>query len=226
MLGNTMSDDIFQIYCKSCGSRLNAKANLIGQTRNCPKCKTPILIQHEEPSATKEVPTTPIIINEPSITEFAPVPTLDEGAGLIENLPERLAFRNRYIILGAERVVAVWETGKGWQINVGGGFSPAKKNISAIPDQGSFVLVEIVIDSVAGDSMIGGGPKSLNIFKISQRGALTSLYRDESEILEKVDCATELSPQQKNALLSYIRQHFMFESLAGSQELLESLSMP
>lgn len=242
-----MSDDLFQIFCKSCGSKLNAKTSLIGQTRNCPKCKTPILIQREEtpikqleqkesiereksimpPMSVTGAPigSTSIILNEPSISERVIGPILGGGAEPIENLPERLQYRNRYVILNSDRIVAVWESGKGWQVNVGGGFAPAKNNTGAIPDQGTFDLVEIVVDAVDGESMVGGGPKSLNIFKISQRGALTSLYRDESEILEKVDCTTELSNNQKSSLMNYIRQHFMFESLVGSQDLLDSLSM-
>lgn len=168
---------------------------------------------------------TEIILNEPSISDRVIGPTLNEGAEPIENLPERLVYRNRYVILNPDRIVAVWESGKGWQVNVGGGFAPAKKNVAAIPDQGTFAMVEIVVDTVDGDSMIGGGPKSLNIFKISQRGALTSLYRDESEILEKIDSVTELSNNQKSSLMNYIRQNFMFESLAESQDLLDSLSM-
>jgi len=37
--------ETFQIHCPSCNGTLNAKTSLIGQTRHCPKCQTPILIQ-------------------------------------------------------------------------------------------------------------------------------------------------------------------------------------
>lgn len=226
-----MEPAIFQIYCKSCGSKLNAKAELIGQTRNCPKCKTPILIQRENGPEVPNVPVapdesiTPIIVSEPSITDIPMGPTLGEGIGLIENLPERLQFRNRYLVLASDRIAAIWETGKGWQVNVGGGYAPAKKNVSAIPDQGAFALVEVVVGSPDDESLSGGGPTALHVFKISLRGALTSLYRDESEILKKVDCVGELSKNQKNMLLNYLRQNFMFETLSECDGILEYLSM-
>lgn len=235
-----MSSDVFQIFCKSCGSKLNAKASLIGQTRNCPKCQSPILIQREDATSAQQtaretpqpmsptgapVGSTSIIVNEPAITDRVSGPALGDGMEPVANLPERLQFRNRYLILNDDRIIALWETGKGWQVNVGGGFSSAKKNVAAIPDQGSFLLIELIIGSMVADSMIGGGPTGVNVFKISQRGALMSLYRDESEILEKVDCVGELSKSQKSVLMTYLRQNFMFESLAGSQELLDYLAM-
>ena len=227
---NNMDNSTFQIICKNCGSKLTAKASLIGQTRNCPKCKTPILIQRDEP-ITPSVPnvsspslSTPIIVNEPSIEPVQTGPSIGEGVGRIENLPERLAFRNRYFILGHDRIVAAWETGKGWQINVGSGFSPAKKNIQAIPDQGTFQLVELVISSKNDETTIGGVPTSVNVFKISVRGALTALYRDESEILNRVECVGELSNLQKSLLLGHLRQIFMFDTLAGAGDLMAVLS--
>lgn len=223
-----MSNETFQITCKTCGSRLNAKTNLIGQTRNCPKCKTPIVIRRDE---VHDLPpengaaVTPIIIAEPSIAPLPLAPTIEQAHGVIENLPERLHFQNRYLILGPDRLVAQWETGKGWAVNVGSGFSPAKKNISAIPDQGTFVLVEIVIGSDREELSAVGGPTRLNLFKISMRGALTSLYRDEGEILHKVDGTCNLNQNQKNLLANYLRQHFMADSLADARGIFESLSM-
>lgn len=224
--------DLFQIRCSNCGSRLNAKTSLIGQTRNCPKCQTPILIQREdsaeaiksaESASSTAEGTTPIILNVPSITEFAVVPTLDDGV-TIENLPDRLAFRNRYLVLSSDRIIAVWETGKGWQVNIGNGYAPVKKNITAIPDQGVFALVEVVIGSENDESLMGGAPTALNVFKVSLRGALTSLYRDENEILRKVDCNGELTKNQKNLLLNFLRQNFMGDTLFGAQSVVDYLS--
>ena len=223
-----METPTFQIVCKNCGSKLTAKAALIGQTRNCPKCQAPVLIRRDEPTVSdvgKVVAgSTPIILNEPSINPVKTGPSLGEGIGIIENLPQRLAFRNRYFVLGSDRIVAAWETGKGWQINVGSGFSPAKKNIQAIPDQGTFQLVELVISAVNDETTLGGIPTSVNVFKISARGALTALYRDEGEILNRVDSAGELTNLQKSLLLGHLRQIFMYETLAEARELMNYLS--
>ncbi len=211
-------DDTFQLRCKNCGSKLTAKVALVGQTRNCPKCKTPVLIQRDVvvfPPMTAEV-----AVNEPSIAPIKTGPSLNEGVGRIEDLPERLSFRNRYFILSADRLIATWETGKGWQVNIGSGFSPAKKNVNAIPDQGTFQLVELVIAPASAEASLGGVPTSVNVFKISVRGALTALYKDEGTILERVDCASTLSKQQKNLLLGHLRRMFMFETLSQASELM------
>lgn len=223
-----MSSELFQIHCPSCGSRLNAKTSLIGQTRNCPKCKTPIVIRlpdAEPVIPASEVGTTAIIVPQVSITVAPTGPMLGGSHAPVENLPTRLEFRNRYLILNPDRIIAVWETGKGWQMNVGSGFAPAKKNIAAIPDQGTFALVELVIGTPAAGSLAAGGPCDLHVFQISQRGALTSLYRDDNEVLGKVDGPATLNNVQKSALSGYIRQHFMAEGLDGAGAVFDYLSM-
>ena len=113
--------EVFQIRCPLCNSKLNAKANLIGQTRNCPKCKTPILIQ--QPLAT------------------------DTSADAGSVRPPQLEFNNRYFILNLDRMIAVWEGSKGWYVNVGSGFAPVRSNLAAIPDQGVFAFVEMTMDA-------------------------------------------------------------------------------
>jgi hypothetical protein len=206
--------ELFQIICPSCGSKLNAKISLIGQTRNCPKCHEPVLIQRDEPQEQ-----TPIIINEPSIIPVLTGPTFGDGTNQIENLPEQLEFRNRYLIAGTDRIVATWESGKGWLVNVGNGFASAKRNFSAIPDQGSFALIELVITP-------NGIPSGLHVFNISMRGALTSLFRDEGEILHKVNGVGTLTKNQKNLLLNHLRQIFMYEVLAEAYEVVTFLNEP
>ncbi len=208
---------IFQIFCPSCGAKLNAKEELIGQTRNCPKCSKPVLIQREEPP---QESLTPLTFSEPSITAIPVGPGIGEVGGLIEGLPERLEYRNRYFVVGVDRMIAIWEPGKSWQINVGNGFASAKKNPAAIPDQGAFALVELVI----GPAEDGNRLETLKIFKVSLRGALTSLYRDDDEILRKVDGPGLLTKNQKNVLMSYLQRNFMFEALAEAVEIRNILS--
>ncbi|MDR0870683.1 MAG: zinc ribbon domain-containing protein [Planctomycetaceae bacterium] len=219
--------DVITIYCPSCGSKLNAKTALIGQTRNCPKCQTPVFIQEPPPilaDTTVSGSLTPIQFNDPVMRPVADGPAVGEGTAVIENLPERLQFRNRYFVLGADRLVAVWEINKGWQVNTGNGFSPVKMCIQAIPDQGTFQFVELVISSPDDGVSLGGIPSELHIFKVSMRGALTALYRDAGEILHKVDGPGELTALQKNLLLNHLRQIYMYDTLAQAKEILAYLN--
>lgn len=193
--------EVFQIHCPSCNSKLNAKASLEGQTRNCPKCKTPILIQRyfelDEPV-------------EDTLQTISP--------SSLSMRPQRLEFQNRYFILGLDRLVATWEGSKGWNVNVGSGFAPVRNNMSAIPDNGVFAFVEMMMDS--------GIPQKMQISKISTRGALLALYRDAHSILGKLEESIELTTAQKDVLLRYLRQIFMSNVLAASDSVIAYLTSP
>ena len=190
--------EIFQIRCPSCHSKLNAKVSLIGQIRNCPKCQTPVLIQQrfdlDDPEADVSESVT-------SSTDSVRTPQLE--------------FQNRYFILGLDRVVAVWEGSKGWYVNVGTGFAPARTNLAAIPDQGVFAFVEMMMDS--------GVPQKLTISKISSRGALTVIFRDANAILGKLEEEVDLTAAQKDVLLRHLRQMFMASVLDGAEQVIAYL---
>jgi len=182
--------DTFQIFCPSCNSKLNAKTSLEGQTRNCPKCQTPILIQRH------------FVLGDPTAeTDHVQV--------------QQLEHHNRYFILGLDRVIAVWESNKGWQVNVGTGFAPARSNMTAIPDQGVFAFVEMLMES--------GIPRKLIISKIASRGALLAIYRDANAILGKLEEPVELSVAQKDVFLRHLRQVFMSPVLDSADEVLNYL---
>ena len=203
-VANTFADfcvmsEIFQIYCPHCNRKLNAKASLEGQTRNCPKCQTPILIQRyfdlDDPAAVSpETPST----NE----EVVQAPQLE--------------FQNRYFILGLDRIVAIWEGSKGWHVNVGTGFAPARSNMAAIPDQGVFAFVAMIMGS--------GVPQKLEISKIASRGALTVLFRDANAILGKLEEPVDLTVSQKDVLLRHLRQMFMSTVLDGAHDVIDYLA--
>ena len=185
---------VLVVYCASCGSKLNAKEELRGQTRKCPKCGQPVLIDDK--------PTEPVSqykqtggITQTQLTG----PTIEDEH--IEK-PSRLDFANRYFIVGYDRLIAVWEAGKGWRVNVGAGFALAKQNVGAIPDQGTFTLVELLVDEARN-------PVDMRLYKITKRGALTALYRDESEVLNSIEGIGSLSKAQKAVLVSYMRKNFM-----------------
>jgi len=216
MMGNESFEfvpmsEIFQIYCPSCNSKLNAKVSLIGQTRNCPRCKTPVLIQqrYDLDAPTAEAPSGDAVGAGAS-----------ESAEFISNpgsvKAPQLEFQNRYFILGLDRLVAVWEGSKGWHVNVGSGFAPARSNMLAIPDQGVFAFVEMV--------MVGGIPQKLKISKISTRAALMALFRDAHAILGKLEEPVELTVAQKDVLLRHLRQMFMSSVLDGASEVMDYLT--
>ena len=194
--------ETFQIRCPSRNSKLNAKVSLIGQTRNCPKCKTSVLIQPERYDLD------------------------DPAAGLSESAQEsvdsvrlqKLEFHNRYFVLGLDRVIAVWEGNKGWHVNVGTGFAPARNNLAAIPDQGVFAFVEMTMES--------GIPQKLHISRISARGALSVLFRDADAILGKLEEHVELTAAQKDVMLRHLRQMFMSTVLESADTVMVYLTSP
>jgi hypothetical protein len=194
--------ETFQIHCPSCNSKLNAKVSLIGQTRNCPKCKTPVLIQQQR-----------FVLDDPA--EGLPESTV-ESADSVRS--QKLEFHHRYFVLGLDRVIAVWEGNKGWYVNVGTGFAPARNNLSAIPDQGVFAFVEMTMDS--------GIPQKLHISRISTRGALTVLFRDANAILGKLEESVDLTASQKDVLLRHLRQMFMANVLDSADNVVAYLTSP
>jgi hypothetical protein len=194
--------ETFQIFCPNCNSKLNAKAGLEGQTRNCPKCKTPILIRRH------------FDMDDPAAESSEA-----ESPGTVSSIrPQQLEFHNRYFILGLDRLVAVWEGSKGWHVNVGSGFAPARSNMAAIPDQGTFAFVEMVMES--------GIPQKLQISKIAARGALTVLYRDANAILGKLEEHVDLTVAQKDVLLRHLRQMFMSSVLDSADSVIAYLMSP
>ena len=189
--------ETFQIVCPSCNSKLNAKVRLEGQTRNCPKCKTPILIQQH------------FDLDDPVAELSEPVANADYVR------VQQLEFHNRYFVLGLDRVIAVWEGSKGWHVNVGTGFAPARTNMEAIPDQGVFAFVTMIMES--------GIPQKLEISKISSRGALVALYRDANAILGKLEESVDLNVAQKDVLLRHLRQMFMSSVLDEAESVIAYL---
>lgn len=189
---------VLVIYCPNCGSKLNAPENLLGQTRSCPKCREPVLI--EPPKSEPETVTEDMLV-----PDAPPMSTLGMLGTVTGTRPVRLEFGNRYFVVGYDRMIAYWEAGKSWQLNVGNGYAPAKKNAAAIPDQGTFILIELLF----GDTEIGNAPIGMRFFRIVKRGALTAMYRDESEILNTIEGPGTLTKTQKAALMSTFQKMFM-----------------
>lgn len=190
-----------RVICNSCGSKLNARDELRGQTRNCPKCGRPVLI-------------------EPVVSDSANDATnaSDNGNAGLKML--RMRQDNLYVILGADREIAYWKANEGWLINVGSGYQLSKRVPDRIPDVGNYVLVEGYVEQT--DS--GRRLKGLRFRALHGRGVLNALVRNETEILEKASEPTTLTQAQKRFLLEHIRKNYFFDFTEGSLEITEYLT--
>lgn len=213
---------MFQITCSNCGTRLNAKESLIGQTHPCPKCKHPLLIvKPEQPEPTGSDDDTGVISAETPPTP-PPLPETDTGEIAVAHLdkPKKLNPAHRYLVVGKDRLIARWDgVGAGWQVNVGGKFDSAKRNSESLPSRGHFVLIELTTREVDGGHRLGG----IRIFSLPDRWALGALARDQESILDKITGHSGLAREQKQMVRAYIREKFMPEFTEGADALFEFL---
>ncbi|MDR3182634.1 MAG: hypothetical protein LBT89_06900 [Planctomycetaceae bacterium] len=202
--------EFFQIHCPACGVKLNAKFRHVGKTKKCPKCGGDIFVPE------------PLFSPERGGLKGAESEGIAAASVIVPNesislRPAQLEFHDRYFILGKDRIVAVWQSSEGWKVNVGSGFAPARSNQTAIPDNGVFAFVHLVCTD--------GIPSALEIHRISSRGALMTIVRDENSVLNRLEERTELSPEQKDALMRYLRQIYMLDVLEKAKDVLDSLSI-
>ena len=98
---------MIRLTCPNCESALNAKDELLGQTRNCPKCGAPVLITEPDPASEPPIEAAP---GEPSHDLDKPgLPTLD--------VPKQLDRQNHYLICDRSKLVATWRNdGQSWML--------------------------------------------------------------------------------------------------------------
>lgn len=203
---------MIHVKCSGCGSKLKAKSELAGQTRKCPKCGASFVIP-EGPQA------------EAHELESA------EGEDLIHDVldhdlpkpeaPERLAWRNRYLICASEKLFCVWESnGHGWMLKTTAGFIRASRNQEMLPAQGDFTLIELRIATSDGQHRLSG----IRSYRLATRWALLSLAREENEILSKIVGFGPLNRLQKEAVKQYLGETLMAEIWHESQEILDYLA--
>ncbi|MGL4942819.1 MAG: hypothetical protein ACRC46_06475 [Thermoguttaceae bacterium] len=203
----------FIVACPSCKSRLVAKPELVGKTRPCPKCKTPVHIVEPPPE-----PPVPLAASTgATVTSDEPLPSPPESA-----IPTKLDFRSRYFICGADSVLATWQHQEGWQVGVGNGFASARRNAATIPDQGVFAFVELVVAPT--DS--GMSPRGMRFFGITKRGGISAIGRGDDEILNDLNAPVALTRPQRVALLEHLRRATMYTFWEGANELLDFLANP
>jgi len=230
-----------RVRCKNCGSKIVAKDELLGQTRRCPKCQSPVLIKPED-DANVEYKNTSAksaydVTNQslsPGPSSLAPDQEEIITAELADDLPivydnlERLPTHEppaklipdyRYFIFSHEQLIAHWEVGKGWQFNTGNGYVNARQNRELLPNSGTFKFVEMIIEQQETGRQMSG----LRTFSISGRWAIQAIACEPEDILAKIDGKAVLTKQQRQQLLVFIRQHYMPEFLQNTNAVYEYL---
>ena len=192
---------MIRVTCPRCQSKLHAKDELAGQTKECPKCGQPLLI-----------------------AAAAPAPSTDDSVALADAgpdqhphgwaqeplpgipAPERLGRLNQYLICDTSKLFAAWENnGQGWMLHTTAGFIGAARNSERLPAQGDFKLVELKMARVDDALRLDG----LSVYQLAQRWALTTLDQDDDRILGVVTGPGCLNKEQKSAVRRHIREHFM-----------------
>lgn len=207
----------FRVVCSHCGAKLAAKEKLIGHTKPCPRCKEPVLIEAPHPAEDEESVS---LVQETEGSTQIKVRDVDPIGAVHVDRPDSLQPLNKYFIVDYKRLVAFWEHSKGWMLNVGAGFAPAKRNREEIPDAGKYMLVEIVVHQTDH----GHRMKGLCVYELAKRWALPAIGRETDAILEKITGEGSLGRDEKMYVLQYLRKHYMHEFLDEAEEVLDFLT--
>ena len=205
---------MIRISCGNCQSKLNAKDELEGQTRKCPKCGEPVLIARPEPAEA------PLPSPAPE-SEGTGDPAPDEMFLRPIDRPARLDPTSRYLILDESRLIAAWKNdAKGWMLKAAGGMVPAKQNGAQLPAHGNFTFVELKI--VRDES--GTKLSALTAHRLATNWALTTLDKGDTQILSKITGLGSLNREQKAAVRLLIRDQMMGDIWQNSRNVLDYLA--
>ena len=220
-----------RVICKNCGSKIEAKDELRGQRRSCPKCHSQLLIEPEN-NVTQEntvyYDENKIVVSSDKNQIEIITPQTDEKTSIVydnsealptHNPPTKLLPENRYFILSHERLFAFWEISKGWQFNIGNGFVSAKYNKEQLPNAGTYKFVEMIIRQLDTGKQLAG----LRTFAVPGRWAIPAIGREPEEILAKLGGKAVMTKPQRMHLLAYIRQNYMPDFLKNAKEVYEYL---
>lgn len=203
---------MIRLTCPGCGSQLNAKDELVGQTRKCPKCAHPVQIVAPATANDIGLDATPTDQHiEVSTDEALPLP----------ELPVRLNRDSLYLICDKTHVVALWQNnGEGWMFRRGAGFASAKRNRDSLPAEGDFKLVELKFASTPEGKRL----MALTVYQLVARWALTVLHEGDDQIVEKITDLGSLNRDQKHAVRMALRDQFMRQVWENAAEVLEYLA--
>ena len=209
---------MIRIACPGCGSILNAKDELAGQTRKCPKCGGKVSIplmptSQALPSTASDAgedasATSMPAVEQPSATEATPV-------------LRRLERRNRYLICNKTHVLAQWENnGQGWMLKTRAGTASVARHRDQLPKQGEFRLVEMKLD----DTEAGYRLTNIAVYRLAAFGALLKLCRGDDAILTSIVEPSSLNKAQRHSVWESLRQQLIPEIWERSAEVLKYLS--
>lgn len=197
---------MIRVQCPHCGSKLNAKDKLAGQTRSCPQCGKPVVI----PQASDPAETVTEIIHTSAAEERLPT-----DGHLI-----RLDRTNRYLICDRTSVIAQWRNdGNGWMYRIASGFVPAKRNREVLTAVGHFVLVELQMEMTDEGLRLS----AIESYQLS-RFAVNRLGLGDDDIVGAVTGYGKLSREQKNAVRQILGDLFMRDVWGDSREALDFLA--
>jgi hypothetical protein len=205
---------MIRVTCPHCGSKLNAKDELAGQTRKCPKCAKPVQIVADaaaDPAAAS--------LDQNSSDQHVQV-SQEERLPVVE-LPDRLNRDHHYLICNRTHLAAAWENnGAGWMLKSGSGFISAKRNRENLPTQGDFKLVELKLSITPEGKRLTG----LTVYQLATRWALITLDQGDDQIVGKITGLGSLNRDQKNAVRQALKDQFMRQVWEGAANVLEYLA--
>ena len=209
---------MISVTCPSCGAKLNAKDQLAGETRKCPKCGQPVLITRSA------APPEPAGQASPGPDESAPDAQI-HGATKTAlqklDVPERLDRQNHYLICDKIKLVATWENnGQSWMFKTNFGMVSAARNHEQLPTQGDFKLVELQIDMTDAGLRLAG----MVSYQLAPRWALTQLDKGDDKVVSKITAPGSLNKDQKGVVRNVIKDRFMRQVWQDAQRVLDYLA--
>ncbi len=225
---------MIRVICPNCQSKLNAKEELLGQKRKCPKCGQAVLIARPDADS-QPSPPSPQRVAEPAVERHARQDAerharqdadqaargdAEEGLHPLE-VPDRLCRTSHYVICDKSRLVATWENnGQGWMLRTSSGPVSAARNQDKIPAEGNFTLVELKL----GTTDQGHRLRGITAYQLARRWALTKLNRGNDKILSAVTGPGSLGREQKNVVRQAIKDRFMSEVFEGADHVRDYLA--
>jgi hypothetical protein len=206
---------MIRLTCPNCQSKLNAKEELLGQVRKCPKCSHPVQIQGE---------IQPLNGDTVALDDAAPeqrVVPATKGELKRPDVPRRLNRESIYLICSRTNLVAAWDNkGRGWMLKTDAGMVSAKRNGDQLPAQGDYKLIELKLAITPEGRRLTG----LRVYQLALQWALTVLNQDEDQITERITGFGSLNREQKNTVRQAIKDQFMRPVWENASNVLEFLA--
>jgi len=207
---------VIRVVCPNCQAKLNAKDELLGQTRGCPRCGSAVVIAPEETGE----PVSAATATDSSPESGGAGEVLAVSLGHVE-APTRLDRANRYLICDSARVIATWENnGQGWRLRMDHGYASAARNPEKIPSEGDFKFVELRMAVQGADLCLRG----IHVYQLARRWALLPLERGDDTICKSIVGHGALLRAQKDAVRQHLQERLMRTVWGDAAEVLDYLT--